>query len=273
MKTGPDLIADVDACRPAPGQGAFWWLGQHSFIAKLGQAVLYLDPYLADNASREIPPLLAPADLAHAVLVFGTHDHGDHIDRPAWPAIAAAAPACRFVLPDLLRKRVAGELGLPAERFIGLDDGKTVDVGDVRITGVAAAHEFLDQDAATGRFPYLGYVVEGNGVALYHAGDTCMYEGLQTKLSAWRLDLAFLPINGRDAERLRRNCIGNMTYQEAADLAGALRPGLAVPAHFDMFASNSEDPALFADYMAVKYPALRTWSPEYGVRRRFGAAP
>ena len=64
----------------------------------------------------------------------------------------------------------------------------------------------------------------------------------------------FPPINGRDAERLRDNCIGNMTYQEAADLVGVLKPGLAVPGHYDMFAFNGEDPRKFVDYVEIKYP-------------------
>jgi L-ascorbate metabolism protein UlaG (beta-lactamase superfamily) len=55
-----------------------------------------------------------------------------------------------------------------------------------------------------------------------------------------------------------------MTFQEAADLAGDIRPGLTVPAHFDMFAMNSVDPHLFADYMAVKHSKVRTLIPDYG---------
>jgi L-ascorbate metabolism protein UlaG (beta-lactamase superfamily) len=76
----------------------------------------------------------------------------------------------------------------------------------------------------------------------------------------------FLPINGRDARRLKVNIIGNMTYQEAADLAGALKPGLVVPGHFDMFERNSENPQLFIDYMKVKYPQQKTLIPEHGRR-------
>ncbi|MGA2618579.1 MAG: hypothetical protein ABSF26_13280 [Thermoguttaceae bacterium] len=96
--------------------------------------------------------------------------------------------------------------------------------------------------------------------------DTCLYEGMQAGLRRWPLDLALLPINGRDAKRLAANCIGNMTYQEAADLAGAIRPGLTVPTHFDMFATNCEDPQLFVDYMRIKYPRLATRVLRHGQR-------
>jgi len=89
---------------------------------------------------------------------------------------------------------------------------------------------------------------------------------MQARRRLWPLDLALLPINGRDARRLAANCIGNMTYQEAADLAGAIRPGLTIPTHFDMFADNGENPQLFVDYMRVKYPRLATRVPRHGQR-------
>ena len=63
-----------------------------------------------------------------------------------------------------------------------------------------------------------------------------------------------------------------MTYQEAADLAGAVRPGLTIPTHFDMFAGNTENPQLFADYMAVKYPDLPVRICRYGDRIEVGRA-
>ncbi len=266
MKTGVELVADIDAARPASGEAALWWMGQASFVVKLGDVVLYVDPFLTAVEGRRVPPLVSPADVGHTAAVLGTHDHIDHIDRGAWPAIAGAAPQAVFVVPDLVREGLVRDLGIAANRFRGMDHLRTVRVAGVAITGVAAAHELLDRDEATGQFPYLGYVIEGNGVTLYHAGDCCIWEGLQAALSRWRFDVMMLPINGRDARRLRAGCIGNMTYQEAADLAGARRPGVVIPCHFDMFGGNLEDPALFTDYVGVKYPSLRTWIPQYGER-------
>ena len=268
MLMGQALVNDIDGCTLAAGECAFWWLGQQSFVVKLGRTIIYLDPFLTPLPGRRVPPLLTPEDLAHADLVLGSHDHADHIDRDAWPAIAQAAPQARFVVPALVARRLARDLGLRTARLIGLDDGRRVAAAGVTIRGFAAAHEFLDRDPRTGRYPYLGFGLDGHGCRLYHAGDTCLYEGLTAKLRRYRPQVVFLPINGRDARRLKANCIGNLTYQEAADLAGALAPRLTVPAHFDMFAGNTEDPALFADYMAVKYPRLRTLVPDYGVRVR-----
>jgi L-ascorbate metabolism protein UlaG (beta-lactamase superfamily) len=95
---------------------------------------------------------------------------------------------------------------------------------------------------------------------------------MQDILRAWKLDLAFLPINGRDARRLKANCIGNMTYQEAADLAGALKPRVVVPAHYDMFEFNSANPDDFVEYVHVKYPRQRLVAPRHGERVLLKAA-
>jgi L-ascorbate metabolism protein UlaG (beta-lactamase superfamily) len=273
MLTGSSLIQEINTCPVPPNHGAFWWLGQQSFIVKLGSDILYLDPFLTPLKSRNTPPLLRPDELTNATLILGSHDHLDHIDRRCWPAIAAASPSAKFVVPKLLRGTIVRDLNLPDDRVLGVDEGLTVRAGSVTITAVPAAHEFLDTDPATHLHPYVGFIIEGNGICLYHAGDSCLYEGMQAALRRWKLDLAFLPINGRDAKRYASNCIGNMTYQEAADLAGAIRPGLTVPAHFDMFTGNSENPQLFIDYMKVKYPHLATMIPQHSQRTLFTAKP
>ena len=97
-------------------------------------------------------------------------------------------------------------------RVIALDDGEVHESDGVRVTAIKAAHEFFDRNDATG-YPYLGFVIETDAVTMYHSGDTCKYDGLPAILREWKLDAAFLPINGRDAVRLRAGCIGNMTYQ------------------------------------------------------------
>jgi len=267
MLTGQQLIDEVNSTSLAPSECAFWWMGQLSYILKLGDKVLYLDPFLSPGKARTTPPLLKPAEVTNAAVITGSHDHSDHIDRPVWPALAQASPQAKFVVPAQVLPKLVAALKIPADRFVGLDDGASAEVAGIKITGVASAHEFLDQDPTTGKYPYLGFVIEGNGCRIYHSGDSCKYEGMEARLKKFGvIDVAFLPINGRDAPRLRSNCIGNMTFQEAVDLAGAVGVRLAVPSHWDMFKNNSEDPQKFADYMGVKFPRVRALVPKHGER-------
>ena len=66
------------------------------------------------------------------------------------------------------------------------------------------------------------------------------------------------------SKRLKANIVGNMTYQEAVDLAGTLNTRYVVPTHYDMFKENPGDPQAFVDYLAVKFPKVQPIVPDYG---------
>lgn len=267
MKTGQELINDINNCVVESGQVAFWWLGQMGFAIKIRETILYIDAYLEDSKKRRIPSLLKPQEITNADIILGTHDHSDHIDRSAWHQISISSPHAKYIVPDLLLESVSKDLEISKDRFIGLDDGVRATLSDITISGIASAHELLHPDEATGQHPFLGYVIEGNGIRIFHSGDTCIYPGYYEKLKDWgHFDIIFLPINGRDAVRYNNNIIGNMTYQEAVDLAGYLEPELVVPGHYEMFSTNSENPKLFTDYLEVKYPKVKYWVGEHGVK-------
>lgn len=265
---GAELIGEITRTNPGHRHAVFWWLGQLGYAIKLAGRTIYIDAFLSPGENRLVPPIIEAAQVTNADLILGTHDHDDHIDRKSWPAMAAASPSARFVVPAMLADGLSAELGIPRSRIVGIEDSRTIDVDGIRITGIAAAHELLDRDEATGSFPYMGYLLQADGLSLYHSGDSCIYDGLAAKVHGFApdLDAAFLPINGRDGVRYRTGCIGNMTFQEAVDLAGTLRPGLTVPGHYDMFRNNSEDPAKFTDYLDAKYPGLRWWVGAHGER-------
>ena len=235
------------------GTAVLWWLGQMGLMVKMGETVLCIDYFATDTPGRRVPPPIPAREVTDIDIFMGTHDHMDHMDHDAWRLWASQCPEALFVFPALHRRRVE-EDGVDICNGRGLNGWDCCGHKGVDIFALPAAHEFLNQDPATGRYPCLQYVIEGNGVRIYHAGDTLRYEGMLPALKEFgRIDAALLPINGRDATRYRRNCIGNMTYQEAADLAGELRPGLVIPGHWDMFADNPGDPDAFADYLEVKY--------------------
>lgn len=246
---------------------ALWWLGQMSFACRLGRQVLYFDPYLSQDADRLVPPLLSPEEITGADMVLGSHDHLDHIDRQALPALLQASPQAVLLVPAPVQPSLARAPGFPPQRIVGMEEERSFRRGEVVVSAIAAAHEFLDRDEQSGLYPYLCYVVRWRGFTLLHAGDTVLYEGFHHKLrQLGKIDVMILPINGRDGKRYRSGTIGNMTFQEAADLAGTLRPNLVIPGHYDMFAHNSEDPALFADMVAAKYPGQPVHIATHGKR-------
>jgi len=262
MKTGKELIDEIDSENIADGELCYWWLGQHSFVVKTANRIFYLDPFLSDHSGRQVQSLLKPPEVTNADIITGSHDHTDHIDRKALPEIMAHSPESKLIIPQAVFPNLEN-IELPGTRIETLDDGMVYEEENLKITAIKSAHEFFDREEING-YPYLGFIIEADGVIIYHSGDTCKYEGLEISLKKWRITVAFLPINGRDARRLKSGCIGNMTYQEAVDLAGSVKPALTVPTHFEMFAGNTENPQLFTAYMEVKYPDLRCLVPEHG---------
>ena len=235
------------------GTAALWWLGQMGLIIKAGSTTLCIDYYASPDESRQTGVPI-PADELRGISAFlGTHDHLDHIDHDAWRIWAKTNPDAKFIFPRKHMDTVLAD-GVPSRNTMGMNEGESVKVGDFMIHAIAASHEFLEQDSETGLYPHLQYIIEGNGIRLHHAGDTVRYEGMLAKIKGFgKIDVELLPINGRDAKRYRRNCIGNMTWQEAADLAGETGADLIIPGHWDMFADNSADPDEFKDYLDVKY--------------------
>jgi L-ascorbate metabolism protein UlaG (beta-lactamase superfamily) len=261
------LIATMDATRVPMGMLAVWWLGQASFAVK-GDVTCYFDPYLSvspDPALRRLmPPPVRPEEVTNADYVFITHDHLDHLDPATAPPIARASPQARFVVPESLVDRLAS-VGVPRERITGGRVDEHMRLDRLAFATLPAAHELCPGDVChydfecdtEGRHRYVGYVITCNGVTLYHSGDTVVYRGLVERLRAQRIDLALLPINGRDWMREEANIVGNLSYREAADLAVAAGVDTVIPMHYGMFASNDERPGYFVDYLWSRYPGQK----------------
>ena len=232
---------------------AFWGLGQVGVAIKGPTGLLYVDPYLTDSdgeggrLERSFPPPLEPGEVTNASAVLLTHDHVDHTDPETLLPLASASPEARFICPSTSRDTLE-EAGLDRDRITVPEVGEPLEVAGATATAVPSAHTELERDPEGG-YPYLGYVIEWNGVTLYHAGDTVIYDGLIETLGRWEIDVAFVPINGRDFFRTREGIAGNTDYREVAHLAEELDFGLVVPTHYDLFAFNAVDPGYFVSYL------------------------
>ena len=251
---GIELIGRIDALEVGERSLAFWGLGQVGVAIKgPDDGVIFVDPYLTDSDGeggslpRTFPPPLSPEEVINASAVLLTHDHIDHTDPDTILPLAGASPEARFVAPFTSRDTLVGA-GLEENRIAVPEVGEPLEVAGARVTAVPSAHTELEHDPERG-YPYLGYVVEWNGVTVYHAGDTVVYHGLIEALSAWHIDVALVPINGRDFFRTSRGIIGNTDFREAAELAETLDFGLIVPTHYDLISGNTADPGHFVSHL------------------------
>jgi L-ascorbate metabolism protein UlaG (beta-lactamase superfamily) len=253
----PTILDALARYELAPRSAVLVWFGQASFALRLAGATVLVDPFLSPHPERLIPPPFAAADARGVDLVLVTHDHLDHLDDAALPAIAAASPQATVVVPDEVVARVAA---LGVERVVGLAPNGQTEVGVVTVDAVPACHGVELSDAYR-LGPFLGYVVSAGGARVYHAGDTVPFDGLAERLRELRVHIALLPINGRDEEREALGLVGNMDAREAAQLAADIGADIAVPIHWDMFASNPGDPAAFVAAARTSVVVLRRDRP------------
>lgn len=246
VKTVPLTSWDL---QPGPGQILLAWLGQAGFLIRGSGRSIVIDPYLSDSLAvkyrgkefphvRMMPPPVAPDQLRDVDWVLCSHAHSDHMDPGTLPALAAGNPSCCFVVPGA-ESAVALARGVPPDRLVGVNAGDRLELGDgVTLEVTPAAHEKIETDGA-GRHKYLGFILRLGGYAIYHAGDCVPFEGQAGLLAAARVDLALLPVNGRDALRASRGVLGNFSFREAIALCVAARIPALLAHHVGMFDFNT----------------------------------
>jgi L-ascorbate metabolism protein UlaG (beta-lactamase superfamily) len=264
---GETSIQRLTAVPLGAGQAALSWFGQASFAARGGGVTVLFDPFLSPYDGRLHESPLAPEEAAGIDVVFCSHEHVDHLDVPSIAAIATASPGATFVVPTPIVDMVT-EAGVAADRVMGLQPDQESDVGGVAVRAVPACHGVTMDDAygfgdslSGGLVRFLGFVVELGGVRIYHAGDTIHFDGMEEVLAGAPIDVALLPINGRDAEREGRGIVGNMDHREAAWLGSRIGAGLIVPMHYDLFARNLGFPGALVETVGREFPELPVLVP------------
>jgi L-ascorbate 6-phosphate lactonase len=246
---------------------ALWWLGQAGFALRGDGVTLLLDPFLSPHPHRIDPPAFAADQAVGIDAVLISHEHIDHLDGPSIPGLAAASPESAFIVPTPIAPQLR-ERGVASDRIVGARPGEAINLGRLTVHPVPASHGVHVSDAynfgrelSDGLTRYLGYVVELAGVRTYHAGDTIPYDGMVETVRGLKVDLALLPINGRDRFREAQDLVGNMDHREAARLAAEAGVDLLIPMHYEMFPSNLGFPAHLVDICQREHPGLHLLIP------------
>lgn len=257
-RAGAALAAQIEQLQVPNGMLALWALGQAGFVIKGGETIAVIDPYLSDaieahgGPARRIPIPIQPELLSSADLVLCTHEHDDHTDvATIKPLLDAALGARAIVSPQsvaLLR-----QAGVPADRVEVPELGQSQQIKQLRYTAIPAAHETLEINPER-QSRWMGFLIECNGVTVFHAGDTIVKDEIIQALTGRTVDIALLPMNGRDYFREHRGIVGNLLPREATELANMLQADVLIPMHNDLFAGNRLNPAELWDDLDRRFP-------------------
>ncbi len=250
--SGDIFLSDVAAKKDVSDTLHIWWLGQSGFLVQWNGRHLLLDPYLSDSLTakyatsskphvRMTERVIEPERLTYIDVVACTHNHTDHFDPDTLRSLLAANPELAIIVPEANRSISAERLGVPPEKLIGINEGQSVEAAGFQLAAIPSAHETIERDEH-GQLRFVGYIVDCGPRTIYHAGDTLAYVGLAERLGREPIDVALLPINGRDPAR---GVPGNMNGREAAALARQILARVAIPCHYEMFEFNTASPDEF----------------------------
>lgn len=242
------LLAEIRNTATDANSFACWWLGQSGLLIKWANKYLLFDPYLSDSLTKKYAGtdkphvrmtelVVDPARLDFIDIVTSSHNHTDHLDGETLMPLMKVNPTLKMLIPEANRAFVAERIKCEATWPVGIDAGQSRELQGFKCWAVPAAHEAIDRDE-NGCCRYLGYVVQFGPFTIYHSGDTVLYDGMVELLRPFKVDVAFLPINGRDP---KRGVAGNLDCSEAVELGKAIGAQYVVPCHYDMFEFNTAD--------------------------------
>jgi L-ascorbate metabolism protein UlaG (beta-lactamase superfamily) len=182
------------------------WLGHDSFRIDASKTV-YFDPYQISSDPK-------------ADLILITHEHFDHCSPDDVAKIRQ--PGTIIVTEKDSARKLTGDIRV-------IKPGDSIRVNGVKIEAVPSYN--TDKDFHPKTNAWLGFIVDLEGVRVFHAGDTDFIP----EMKAFTVDIALLPVSGTYV----------MTADQAAEAALAMNPKLAIPMHYGSIVGNDEDAIKF----------------------------
>ncbi|MGC8655905.1 MAG: metal-dependent hydrolase [Thermoplasmata archaeon] len=207
------------------------WFGHAAWLISFENKNVLIDPFLKENPKSPIKP----DELGKIDFIIVTHSHSDHLGD-AYEIVKKRGSKLISLFENI---QDAEKEGLPEEKLIGMNIGSQVDFEGIKIGFVQAVHSAN----------CTGTVVTGDGVTIYHAGDTGLFGDMKLIGEVYKPKVALLPIGG----------FFTMGPKEAAMAARMIKPEIAIPMHYGTWPPIDSNPKEFQELLKneIKVPLLK----------------
>lgn len=200
------------------------WLGHAAFLLE-GSKKVIVDPFLSGNPKCPVKPQDVSVDV-----IAVTHGHGDHLGD-------AIEISKRCNAPIVCIHELSRYLSMQGAKAVGMNMGGTAEVEGVKFTMVPAMHSAdIEENGKliTAGCP-AGFVIEMDGVKVYHTGDTDVFMDMQLIGELHNPDIMLLPIGDWYT----------MGIKGATKALELVKPKLAIPMHYNTFPVIKQNPEEF----------------------------
>lgn len=193
------------------------WLGHDGFRID-AEKIIYFDPYKISSHIK-------------ADMIFISHEHFDHCSPEDIAKIQY--DKTKIITEKDSAKKLSGNI-------YKIKPSESITFDTIKIDAVRAYN--INKNFHPKANNWLGFIIEINGVRIYHAGDT----DLIPEMKDIKTDIALLPVSGTYV----------MTADEAIEAAKVINPEILIPMHYGTIVGDRNDAVKFKEALQDKYEVI-----------------
>ena len=247
-----EIAKKINGIFAAKQSTSLMWMGQAGFIiVKKNGIKIAVDLYLSEcceryfGFKRQMATPILPSEIKFDA-VLATHSHYDHFDIDSMPWFLSNDNTRLVCTKDCLEE--CERLNLKKDKITVIGVGEQMETVGITVKAVACDHGEFAPEA-------VGLLLTVDGKRIYFMGDTAYRPDYLEDGDIYRPDVLILPANG---------AFGNLSEEQASQIASILRPKLTIPCHIGMFTEHGGDYKLFEQNMKSNAPGCEYKIPVVG---------